>query len=116
MLYLLLAAPHLLPQVLIFGPHHRLVPVCLLAWHLIPEYHATVNNVLLERVGGEHGVFFGPGPHYGGRVPTRAPPLGRGTRSMHVIIVDVAREYDFQLAMKDLTHLFVGLCDGLPGG
>lgn len=115
-LYLLLAAPHLLPQVLIFRPHHRLLPVCLLVWHLIPEHHPTVNNVLLERVGGEHGVFLGPGPHYGGRVPARAPPLGRGTLGLHVIIVDVAREYDFQLAMKDLRHLFVGLCDGLPGG
>ena len=117
MLNLLLAAPHLLPQVLILGPHHRLLPVCLLVWHLIPEHHATVNNVLLERVGGEHGVFLGPGHHYGGRVPARAPPLqvlGRGTLGLHVIIVDVAREYDFQLGMKDLTHLFVGLC-GLSG-
>ncbi len=57
MLNLLLAAPHLLPQVLILSPHHRLLPVCLLGWRLITEHHPTVNNVLLERVRSEHGVF-----------------------------------------------------------
>ena len=117
MLYLLLAAPHLLPQVLILRPHHRILPVCLLAWHLIPKNHATVNNVLLEGVGGKHGIFLGPGDHYGGRVPARAPPLRvlrRGTLGLHVIGVGVPSKNHFQLGMKDLTHLFVGLC-GLPG-
>jgi hypothetical protein len=120
MLYLLLAAPHLLPQVLILRPHHRILPVCLLCCHLIPKHHATVNNVLLEGVGGEHGIFLGPGPHhYGGRVPARAPPLrvlGRGTLGMHVISVGIPSKNDFQLGMKDLTHLFVGLCGMVTGG
>jgi len=118
MLNLFLAAPHLLPQVLILRPHHRILPVCLLCCHLIPKHHATVNNVLLEGVGGEHGIFLGPGPHhYGGRVPARAPPLrvlGRGTLGLDVIGVRIPSKNDFQLGMKDLTHLFVGLC-GLPG-
>ena len=119
MLNLFLAAPHLLPQVLILGPHHRFLPVCLLCWHLIPKHHATVNNVLLEGVGGKHGIFLGPGDHYGGRVPARAPPLrvlGRGTLGMHVISVGIPSKNDFQLGMKDLTHLFVGLCGMVTGG
>ena len=116
MLNLILTAPNLLPQVLVLGPHHRLLPgVCLLTWHLITEHHPTVNNVLLERVRGEHGILLGAADHYRGRVPARAPSLRllwRRTLGLHVIIIqldNVAREYDFQLAMNDLTHLFVGL-------
>ena len=115
MLNLILAAPHLLPQVLILGPHHRLLLVCLLACHLITEHHPTVNNVLLERVRGEHGILLGAADHYRGRVPARAPPLRLlwlRTLGLHVIIIqldNVAREYDLQLAMNDFTHLFVGL-------
>ena len=113
MLNLLLTAPHLLPQVLILSPHHRFLPICLLGRHLITEHHPTVNNVLLERVRGEHGVFFGAAHEYRGRVSARAAPLGvlwrrtLGLQEVIVIQLDIARENDFQLGMNDLTHLFV---------
>ena len=69
---------------------------------------------MLERVRGEHGIFLGAAHHYRGWVSARGPSLGlllRCTLSLQVIIIElnVAREYDLQLAVHDLAHLFVGL-------